>query len=34
LDHWNLFEIWCLVLGIFIIILKQVISENSVNYLA
>jgi hypothetical protein len=34
LDHWKLFEIWFLMLGIFMILLNQVISEKPVNYLA
>jgi hypothetical protein len=33
LGHWNLFEIWFLVLGIFTIFIKQVIFAKSYNYL-
>jgi uncharacterized membrane protein len=33
LDNWNLFEIWFLVLGIFMILTKQVNFVYSVNYL-
>jgi hypothetical protein len=32
-DDWNLFEFWFLVLGIFIIFIKQVYFEISFNYL-
>jgi len=32
LGHWDLFEIWFLVLGIFMIPIKQLIFLNSVNY--
>jgi len=28
LEHWNLFEIWFLVLGILLIFIKQVYFEN------
>jgi len=31
--HWYLFDIWFLVLGIFMIFIEQVSSLNSVNYL-
>jgi len=31
LDHWNLFDIWLLVLGISLIFAKQVIFVNSVT---
>ncbi len=33
LCHWNLFEIWFLVLGIFMIVVTQVILVNSIHYL-
>jgi hypothetical protein len=33
LGHWNLFEIWFLVLGIFMIFIKQVNWVYSVDYL-
>jgi len=33
LGHWDLFEIWFLVLGIFMIYIKQLTFLNSVNYL-
>jgi hypothetical protein len=31
LGHWNLFEIWFLMLGIFMILIKQVAFVNSAN---
>ena len=31
--HWDLFEIWFLVLGIFVILIKQVATVYPVNYL-
>jgi hypothetical protein len=33
LGHWNLFEIWFLVLGISMVFTKQIIFVKSVNYL-
>ena len=33
LGHWDLFEIWLLELGIFMIVIKQVIFVKSVKYL-
>jgi len=33
LGHWDLFDIWFLVLEIFMILIKQVIFVKSVNYL-
>jgi hypothetical protein len=33
LSHWNLFEIWVLVLGILVIFIKQFTFLNSVNYM-
>jgi hypothetical protein len=32
MNHWDLFEFWFLVLGIFMIFIKQVYSEISLNY--
>ena len=34
LGHWDLFEIWFLVLGIYMVLFKHAIYVNSVDYLS